>query len=76
MRVLKAEISHGLHVDRSKNLSKNDYSVNKGSLFGAKMKTYVPKNDQRSFLDHLDQNYKPYCVAVTMLIESPMKLFV
>ena len=76
MRVLKAEVSHGLHVDRSKNLGRNDYTVSQSQLFGAKMQTYIPKNDERSFLDHLDQNYKPYCVAITMLIESPMKLFV
>lgn len=37
---------------------------------------YIPKEDTRSFLDHLDSNHKPYVVAATLLIESPMKLFV
>lgn len=37
---------------------------------------FVPKNDTRSFLDHLDSNYKPYVISATVLIESPMKLFV
>ena len=76
MRVLKAEISHGLSIDRNSNFSKGDYTVTRSNLFGAKLNTYVPKNDQRSFLDHLDSNYKPYTVAITMLIESPMKMFV
>jgi len=26
--------------------------------------------------DHLDSNYKPYVIAATVVIESPMKLFV
>lgn len=37
---------------------------------------YVPKNDKRHFLDNLDYNYKPYVVAATLMIESPMKLYV
>lgn len=45
-------------------------------MFGAKLINYIPKNDTRHFLDHLDYNYKPYVVSATVLIESPMKLFV
>ena len=37
---------------------------------------YVPKIDTRHFLDHLNYNYKPYVVSATLLIESPMKLYV
>lgn len=37
---------------------------------------YVPKNDNRHWLDHLDANHKPYLVAATVMIESPMKLYV
>jgi hypothetical protein len=37
---------------------------------------YVPKNDKRSFLDHLDYDHKPYVLAATVLVESPMKLYV
>jgi len=36
----------------------------------------VPKIDTRHFLDHLNYNYKPYVVSATLLIESPMKLYV
>lgn len=76
MRVLKAELIHGLDRERSKNLPKGEYTEYKSSLFGAPLRTYVPHNDKRSFLDHLDQNHKPYIVAITCLIESPMKMFV
>ena len=37
---------------------------------------YVPKIDTRHFLDHLNYNHKPYVVSATLLIESPMKLYV
>lgn len=37
---------------------------------------YTPKDDKRDLLDGLDADHKPYGVAVTALIESPMKLFV
>jgi hypothetical protein len=43
---------------------------------GAPQTVYLPKNDTRSFLDHLDYNYKPYVVSATIVIESPMKLYV
>lgn len=76
MRVLKAEVSYGLHVERSLNLNKDEYSVSKKKLLGANYNYYTPKNDSRSFLDNLDSNYKPYCVAITVLFESPMKMFV
>ena len=37
---------------------------------------YIPKNDTRHFLDHLNYNHNPYVVAATLMIESPMKLYV
>lgn len=43
---------------------------------GAPCTYYTPVNDQRDWSDHIDGAHKPYCVAVTALIESPMKLFV
>ena len=43
---------------------------------GAKQTVFVPKNDQRSVFDSLDYNHKPYVVSATVLIESPMKLYV
>lgn len=76
VKVLKAEVSHGLSYIRQNNLPESEYTVTKSKLFGADYKVYTPKNDQRSFLDNLDENHKPYCVAITVLIESPMKLFV
>lgn len=63
-------------MQRSKNKQASEYNIHKSSLFGAPLTTYVPKNDTRSFLDHMDSNHRPYLVAATVLIESPMKLFV
>lgn len=75
IKVLKVEIHHGLNVDRSKNNFK--YTTSKSSLFGAPATYYVPtEQDNRTWLDGLDNNRKPYLVAVTAVMESPMKLFV
>ncbi len=76
MKLLKVEVSHGVNLERNQNKAASEYSVTKNSLMGAPQTVYVPKNDQRHFLDHLDSNHKPYVVAATLLIESPMKLFV
>ena len=76
MKVLKAEITHGLSRDRASNLPKSEYKVVKSKMFGAPLHTYAPFNDTRSILDHLESDHKPYCVAITALIESPMKLYV
>jgi len=75
-RPIKAEISYGLDVERGKNLRADEYNISRKKLFGSDYKVYVPKEDTRSFLDNLDSNYKPYCVAITCLVESPMKLYV
>ena len=75
-KVLNVEVHHGVNVDRSKNLSKSEYTITKGSLLGAPQTVYTPKNDKRSFLDHLNSEYKPYLLSATVLIESPMKLYV
>jgi hypothetical protein len=76
IKLLKVEVSHGISVDRASNKPQSQYTVTKGSLFGAPQTVYTPKNDTRHFLDNLDYNYKPYVVAATLLVESPMKLFV
>jgi len=76
MKLLKVEVSHGVNLERNQNKAASEYSLTKNSLMGAPQTVYVPKNDQRHFLDHLDSNHKPYVVAATVLIESPMKLFV
>ena len=76
MKVLKVEINHGLNVERSQNGVKSDYTVTKSSFLGAPTNYYVPKSDSRHVLDNLETSRRPYCIAVTVLIESPMKLFV
>lgn len=70
------EIHHGVNVERAKNAPASEYKITKNKLLGAPQTIYVPKNDTRSLFDHLDSNHKPYVVAATVLIESPMKLFV
>jgi len=69
-------LSHGLSVDRAANGSADDWDKSESSIMGAPLTYYVPKNDTRSVFDNFDQGKKPYCIAVTALIESPMKLFV
>lgn len=76
MKVLNVELHHGLNVERNQNASKDDYSISESSILGAPTKYYVPKNDQRHVLDNCSPKHKPYVIAVTMLIESPMKMFV
>ena len=77
---MKAEVNQGLSLDRSKNArSISDYNVSSNhSIFGAPWKTYAPvQNDSRHFLEMMDTyNHRPYLVALTCLVESPMKLFV
>jgi hypothetical protein len=76
IKILKVEIANGISVDRSKNKPASEYNISKTSIMGAPTTVYAPKNDSRHFLDHLDYNYKPYVVSTTVLIESPMKLYV
>lgn len=76
MEVLKVEVTHGLKLERSANGVKSDWNMTKSSLMGAPQQVYTPVNDTRDMIDCLDAEHKPYLVAVTMLIESPMKLFV
>lgn len=76
MKVLKAEVSYGLNTERKNNLPKDQYTVKKKTMFGAKYNYYTPVNDTRSFLDHMNSDHKPYVVAITVMFESPMKMFV
>lgn len=76
MKLLKVEVHNGVNLERSENKPATEYTISKGSLFGAKKTVYLPKNDTRSFLDHMDPDHKPYIVAATVVIESPMKLYV
>lgn len=77
IEILNVELSHGISVDRTANKPKDAYTVSKSSIMGAPLTYYADtKNDNRSIFDCLDRDYKPYLVAVTALIHSPMKLYV
>ena len=76
IQVLKVEITHGLSLERENNGSAADWVETKSSILGAPCTYFVPRQDNRDCLDGLDADHKPYNVAVTALIESPMKLFV
>lgn len=76
IRVLKVEVNHGLNVDRSQNGNAEDWAIAESSIQGAQCNYYTPVPDNRSMLDSIEDSRKPYVVAVTCLIESPMKLFV
>lgn len=76
IKVLKVEISHGVSIERARNMPKDAYTVASSSILGSKCDYYKPKSGQQSVLDFLEEEHKPYLVAVTTLIESPMKLFV
>lgn len=76
MTLLKVELHNGISRDRKNNKPASEYNIIKGKMFGAPKTSYIPKKDNRHFLDNLDENHKPYVVSATVLIESPMKLFV
>lgn len=76
MKLLKVEIHNGVNVERQNNQPASEYNVKRSTLLGVPQTLYQPKNDTRSFLDHLDGKHQPYVIAATVLIESPMKLFV
>ena len=76
IKVLKVEIAHGLNVDRDTNGNAEDWTTTESSFYGAPCTYYTPVKDERSIFDFLDETKKPYNVAVTALIESPMKLYV
>jgi hypothetical protein len=74
--VLKVEIHKGLSVNRHENGQKSDYKISNSKWLGADYNVYTPKEDNRHFLDHLDSEHRPFTLAVTAVIESPMKLCV
>ena len=76
IKVLKVEVSHGLSVDRSANGNAEDWNVNESTILGAPCTYYTPANDTRDMFDSIEYGRAPLCVAVTCLVESPMKLFV
>jgi hypothetical protein len=76
IQILKVEISHGIGVERDANGAAEDWQVSESSLLGAPCSYYTPSNDQRDCIDGLDADHKPYKIAVTAMVESPMKLYV
>ena len=76
IQVLKVEVTHGLNRDRASNGNGDDWVETKSTLMGAPCTYYTPANDTRDLIDGIDPDHRPYCVAITTLIESPMKLFV
>lgn len=79
IKVLKVEVSHGINIERKLNKPKDQYTIKTSKMMGEQFNTYILNKqgqDDRHFLDHLDSNHKPYVVALTLLIESPMKMYV
>lgn len=76
IKVLKAEINHGLQVDRASNGVESDWSVSRSKFYGQPCNYYKSVANPPDVWDSLELGRKPYCVAVTTLIESPMKMFV
>ena len=80
IKVLKAEVHHGLNVVRSQNLKLEEYNVSKSKFMGATWNTYIPKDPKKDTRDAFQvfdfTNHRPYLVQLTCLVESPMKLFV
>lgn len=57
-------------------MPKDAYSVTNSSIMGASCDYYKAKGASQSIFDCLGEDHRPYLVAVTTLIESPMKLYV
>jgi len=74
--VLKVEIAHGVDVERDANGTLDQWKVSDSTFLGAKTKYYTPVNDTRDMVDSMKADHRPYCVAMTCLIESPMKMYV
>lgn len=76
IKVLKTEVNHGLQVERASNGVESDWSVNNTTFYGAPCNYYKSLANPPDVFDSLELGRKPYCVSVTALIESPMKMFV
>ena len=76
IKVLKVEVNHGVSLERDANGPKEAWNITESSILGAPAKYYTPADDKRDFMDGLDEDHRPYNVAFTCLIESPMKMYV
>lgn len=77
IKPIKVEVFNNLSLERADN-SFDMKSSSKSKLLGAPLTQFVnPKNDTRNgFWDNFlnPQEHKPYVVAITCVVESPMKL--
>ena len=75
--LLNVELTHGLPLNRDERGPREAYNVTEGSFLGAKCTTFSPKEGKRhSLIENIHQDYKPYVLSVTTLVQSPMKLYV
>ena len=75
IQLLNVEITHGLSIERNANGPLSAWTTSESSLLGAKCTYFTPKDDQRDLLDGVTYDHQPFGVAMTVLIDSPMKLF-
>lgn len=77
INILKVDLTHGLPLNRLERHAISNYDVVKEDLFGAPLTRYHLKGTKpHSLLDNLLTDYRPYTLAVTVAMQSPMKLFV
>ena len=75
--ILKVELNHGIPVSWYARQPKQNYNVTESTLLGAKCTNWkLKEGGNTGVLDNMFTNYKPYNVAVTVAMHSPMKLFV
>lgn len=65
-------------INRTERLSPEEYNISSGSFLGAPLKSFTRKDGKgaHSLLDNMFANYRPYNLAVTTIVTSPMKFFV
>lgn len=78
IEILKVELTHGVPINRTERLASEEYNISSGSFLGAPLKTFTRKDgkNKHSILDNMFVDYRPYNLAVTTLVSSPMKFFV
>ena len=76
IQVLKVEIAHGLSLERNANGDLANYNTVESTVLGAPATYYTRADESKDCFDGIQDGEKPYCLAVTALIESPMKLYV
>jgi hypothetical protein len=79
MTLLDVQVFKDLDIERDANLASKDqyYSVTQSSMFGANLHCFF-KDQIDTIIDKnfMKADHKPYLLQVTMLVESPMKLYI